>query len=138
MAAFVLSKVPNAHIAPAVAADQFALVGMDDHVIYGTGVVVVTLDHTRLGVPYLDRAILGAGNHPFCVAVESQASDVVEMAFKSEHRIRIARFDLVEFDRMVASRSEKFLVRGDAQAIHLRVGMVDGPLADTGERFPEP
>lgn len=39
---------------------------------------------------------------------------------------------------MVASRSEKLLVRGDAQAIDLRVGMVDCPLTDARERFPEP
>lgn len=135
--ALVLAQIPDAHIAPAIAADQLALIRVDDDIIDRDAMGVVALHAARACVPDLDGAILGARHHPLALAMEGDAGDVGRVAFKGEHGIRIRRLDLVELDRVVAGGGEEALVGRDAEAVDLRVGMRDRPGADAGERFPE-
>lgn len=66
----VLRQVPDPHVAASVAADEFALVGVDDYVVYGDAVAVVALDVAASRVPDLDGAVFGTRHHPFAFAVE--------------------------------------------------------------------
>ena len=52
------------------------------------------------------------------------------MAVKSKERVGVRRADIVQFDIVVASGSEIALVRRDAEAIDLRVRMLDSARAD--------
>jgi len=54
--ALVLREVPDADIASAITRDEFALVGVDHHVIYGHTVGVVALNMAGPRVPYLDSS----------------------------------------------------------------------------------
>lgn len=94
MRAIILGQVPDAHAARAVAADDLALVGMYDHIIGGTAVVVGALDGTRAGLPDLDGAVLGGGDHPLALAVEGDAGDVARVALEIQERIRIRALDV--------------------------------------------
>ena len=58
MAAFVLAQIPDPYVASSVAGYQLALIGMNHHIIDRTAMIVVPLDSTSLGIPYLHRAIL--------------------------------------------------------------------------------
>ena len=76
MRALVLAQVPDADCTGAVAADKLALVRVDDDVIDGGTVVVVALDRAGPDVPDLDRAVLGARDHPLALAVEGDGGHV--------------------------------------------------------------
>jgi len=80
--AFVLAQIPNAYVSPAITADEFALIGMNGNIVYRVAVVVITLHSAGLGIPNLDCAVLRASDHPFRVAVEANAGDVVCVALK--------------------------------------------------------
>lgn len=60
------------------------------------------------------------------------------MPVEREHRVWIRGADVVELDILVARGSEVALVGGDAEAVHLGVGVLDGARADARKRFPEP
>lgn len=49
----------------------------------------------------------------------------------------VGGLDVVEFDGMVPGGGEETLVGGDAEAIYLRIGVLDCAGADAGEGFPE-
>jgi len=135
--AVVLGQVPHAYAAVAVAADDLALVGVDDDVVGGAAVVVAPLYGPAPRLPYLDGAVLGARHHPLALAVEGYARDVARVALEDEQRVRVGGFDIEELDRVVAGRGEEALVRRYAQAVHLRVGVLYGARADARERLPE-
>jgi hypothetical protein len=135
--ALVLAEVPDAHVAPAVAANELALVRMDDYIIHRCAVRVVALDAACARVPYLDSAVLGARYHPLALAVERNAGDVGRVAFEGQDGIGICGLDLVELDGVVAGGGEEALVGGDAEAVDLRIGVRDRAGADAGEGFPE-
>ena len=137
MRALVLAQVPDPHITPAITANELALIGVNDDVVDGRAMGVVTLDTARPRIPDLDGAILGARHHPLALAVERDARDVGRVAFKREHGIGVGRLDLVEFDRVVAGGGEEALVGGDAEPVYLRVGVRNCAGADAGEGFPE-
>ena len=76
MRAFVLAEVPDAHVAAAVAADELALVRVDDDVVDRHAVGVVALDIATARVPDLDGPVFRRRNEPFGLAVERDACDV--------------------------------------------------------------
>jgi len=135
--AFVLPQIPYTHIAAAVATNQLPLIRMYNHIIDRAIVMVNPLYATRSRVPYLDRAVFRTRDHPFALAVEGHASDIPGVAVKGEEWIGIRGADVVEFDIVVARSSEVALVGRDAEAIDLRVGVLDGTGAYAGEGFPE-
>lgn len=137
MGADALAQVPDADHASAIAADELALVGVDDHVVDGSSVDVVTLETAGAGVPDLDSSILRAGDHPLALAVESNASDVVGVTLEGHHWVGVGGFDVVEPDIAVACGCKVALVGSDAEAIDLGVRVLDGTRADTGQRLPE-
>ena len=114
MRTFILAQVPDAHVARAIAGNQLALVGMDDDIVDGRdvrkdvadggAVGVVALDTAGARVPDLHGAVLGAGHHPFPLAVEGDAGDVVGVSVKGQHGTRVRRADVVELDVVVARR----------------------------------
>lgn len=56
VAAFVFAEIPDADVAASVAGDEFALVGVDDDVVDGDAVGVVSLDVAAASVPDFDGA----------------------------------------------------------------------------------
>ena len=82
MGAVILGQVPNADAAVAVAADDLALVGVDDNVVCGAAVIVAALDDAAARLPDLDRAVLGASDHPLPLTVKGDAGDVARMALE--------------------------------------------------------
>lgn len=137
MGALVLAQIPDADVAAAITGNELSLVGMNDDVVDGMVVIVIALNAGGPGVPDLDGAVLGAGHHPLALAVKSDPGDIGGVTVKSQHRVRIGGTDVVEFDVLIAGRSEPALVGGDAQSIDLRVWVLDGARADSGEGFPE-
>lgn len=138
MCAGILGQVPDADVAGAVAADNLALVGVDGDIIGRAAVAVAALDGAGARLPDLDGAVLGARHHPLALAVEGDAGDVARVALKRQQRARVGRLDVVELDGLVAGGGEVALVGRDAQAVDLRVGVLDRAGADAGERLPEP
>lgn len=138
MGALVFAQVPYADVAAAVAGDEFPLVRVDDDVVDGEAVVVVALHARAAGVPDLDRAVLGAGDHPLALAVERDAGHVARVPVKGQDRARVCRADVVELDVVVAGRGEVALIRRDAEPVDLGVRVLDRARADPRQRFPEP
>lgn len=110
MRAGVLSQIPNLHAARLVAADQFALIGMYDHVVDGSIVDVITLHHggsvvssgtasNRPGrdlprVPHFDCAVLAARDYPLALRRVRQGGDVGGVPFECSNRVGIQRRDV--------------------------------------------
>lgn len=138
VAAVVLRQVPNANTASAIAADDLALVGVDHDIVDRAAVVVTALDVATSGLPNLDGAILGRGDHPLALAVEGHARDVARVTLEGEKGVGVGRFDVVQLDRVMAGGGEVALVRRDTQSVDLGVGVLDGTRADAGEGLPEP
>lgn len=128
--AAVLGEVPDPDAAGPVAADDLALVGVYDDVVGRAAVVVAALDGAAARLPDLDGAVLRARDHPFALAVEGDAGDVACVTLEGEQRVRIGRLDIKELDRVVAGGGEEALVGRDAQAVDLRVGVLDRARAD--------
>lgn len=89
MGALVFAQVPYADVAAAVAGNEFPLVRVDDDVVDGEAVVVVALHARAPGVPDLDSAVLGAGDHPLALAVERDAGHVARVPVKGQNRARV-------------------------------------------------
>jgi hypothetical protein len=130
VAALVLAQIPDAHIAPAVAADELALVRMDHDVVNWHSVGIVPLDITTPSVPDLDRTIFARRDQPLGFAVERNACDVAGVAVEGEDRVGVRRLDVVELDGVVPCGGEVALIGRDAEAVDLRVGVGDGARAD--------
>lgn len=89
MTALVLAQVPYSDIPTSIAADQLTLIGMYYDVVDGTTMIVISLHRAGLRVPDLHGSVLGRGDHPFGIAVKSNASDIVGMAFEGQSRVCI-------------------------------------------------
>lgn len=113
VAAVVLGQIPDTHTASAIAADDLALVGVDHNVVDRAAVVVTALDVAAPRLPDLDGAVLGRGDHPLALAVKGHARDVTGVALEGEEGVGVGRFDVVQFDRVMAGGSEIALVRRD-------------------------
>lgn len=62
--AAVFCEVPDLDAPLLVAADELALIRMDDDLVDGRLVVIVALNVTRPGIPDLERMVLGRGDEP--------------------------------------------------------------------------
>lgn len=91
--------------------------------------LVISLNHACSGVPYSYGHVLRACDHPFALTVKRDSSDIVCVSFELLDGVWVARLDIVQADHVPASRSEVFLVGGDAQAIDLGLWMLDCPRA---------
>lgn len=138
MRAVIFRQVPHANAAVAVAADDFALVRVNDDVVGGAAVAVATLNLAGTRLPDLDGAVLRACDHPFSFAVKGDACDVPGVTLKGQEGVRVGRLDVEELDRVVAGGSEEALVGRYAETVDLRVGVLDRARADAGKCFPEP
>lgn len=114
MTTIVLGKIPDLDAAGAVAADDLALVGVDDDIVGGATMVVAALDGASARLPDLDGAVLGAGHHPLALAVEGDAGDVARVALKGQQRVGVGALDVEQLDGVVAGGREEALVGRDA------------------------
>lgn len=137
MRAVVLSQIPYSDTSSPIAADDLALVWMDDHVIDWRSMAVTSLNSSTACLPNLDRSIFRACHHPLPLAMESHASDIICMTFESKERVWIGRLDVVELNTMVTGCCKKSLVGRDAESIDLGIGVLNCSRADTRERLPE-
>ena len=87
--ALILAQVPDTNIASTVAADEFALVWMDDNIIDWYSVCIVPLYISAPSVPNFDCAILRRGYHPFPLTVKSDTSDITRMAIEGKNRVGV-------------------------------------------------
>jgi hypothetical protein len=105
---------------------------MNNHIIDRTVVHIRPLDRAGPRFPDANGAVFAARDHPFSLAVEGDARDVAGMAFEDEERGRVGGADVEELDVVVAGCGEEALVRRDAEAIYLAVGVLDCSGADSG------
>lgn len=137
MAAVVLGQIPDPDTATAITAYDLALVGMDHDVIGRAAMVIASLDGTRSCLPDLDCAVLGGRNHPLALAMEGDSSDIASVTLERQQRVWVRRFDVVKFHGVVAGGSQEALIGGDAEAIDLRVRVLNRTRADPRECLPE-
>lgn len=137
MRAFILPQVPDPHAAPSIAGNQLPLIRMNHHIVDRALVQIVPLNTPRPRIPDLDRAILGARDHPFALAMESDARDVARVPVERQHGVRIRGADVVELDVVVPRGGEVALVGRDAEPVDLGVRVLDCARADAREGFPE-
>lgn len=138
MRAVILGQVPDSDTSTTIAADDLALVRVDNYVIDWAAVAVAALNSAAAGLPNLDSAILRAGNHPFALTVERNAGDVVGMALEGQDWVWVCRFDIVELDAVMTSSCEESLVWRDTETVDLRIRVLDGTRADSRKSLPEP
>jgi hypothetical protein len=98
---------------------------------------ITSLDRATPSLPDLDCAIFRACDHPFSLAVECDARHIATVTLKCEEGVWVCGFDVVEFDRVMASRSEESFVGRDAEAIDLGVRMLNRSRADAREGLPK-
>lgn len=103
---------------------------MDDYIVDGGTVDIVTLQTSSASIPDLDRAIFGAGDHPLALTVKGDTSDVVGVTLEGHHGIGVGGLDVEELDIVVTCSGEKALVGGDTQTVHLGVRVLNGARAD--------
>lgn len=130
MRAIVLAQIPDAYAAAAVTADDLALVRVNDDVVCGRAVVVTSLYGAAPRLPDLDGSVLGARHHPLALAMEGHAGDISRMALEGQQGVGVGGLDIVELDGVVAGSGEEALVGRNAEAVDLRVGVLDGARAD--------
>lgn len=134
----ILSQIPDSHCPTPVTTDDLSLVRVDHDIINRRGVVIAPLYGPRPGFPYLHGAVLRRGYHPLALAVEGHAGDIALVALEGEDGVGVRRLDVVELDGVVAGGGEVALVGRDAEAVDLRLGVLDGARADAREGLPEP
>lgn len=98
---------------------------------------IASLDRATPSLPDLDCAIFRACDHPFSLTVECDPRHVAAVTLKCEEGVWVCGFDVVEFDRVMACRGEEAFVGRDAEAIDLRVRMLDRSRADARESLPK-
>lgn len=69
--------------------------------------------------------------------MKCDSRNIIRVALKGHHRVRIGGFDVEEFNIGVACCGEVAFVRGDAETVNLGVGVLEGARTDAGEGFPE-
>lgn len=82
MSASILGQIPEPNAAAPIAADDFTLVWVDDHVIDRRSVVVAPLNHAGARIPNFDGAVLGTRDHPLPIAVECNTGYIARMALE--------------------------------------------------------
>jgi hypothetical protein len=112
--ALVLAQVPDAHIPPAVTANQLALVRVNNDIVHGDTVSVVSLHVAAARVPDLDGAVLRRRHEPLALAVERHARNVGRVPVERQDRIGVRRLDVIQLDCVVARGGEVAFVGGDA------------------------
>lgn len=137
MCACILREVPYPHAARTIAADDLALIRMNHHIIHRRPVIVAALNGAGFGFPDFDRSVLRTRHHPFALAVKRHAGNVPSVTLKCQQRVGIRRLDIVELDGVVARRGQKSLVGGNAEPVHLGIGMLDRARANARQSFPE-
>jgi len=111
---------------------------VDDYIVDSVAVRVAALNSASASLPDLNRAILRACDHPFALAVERNARDITRVAIEGEEGVWVRGLDVVELDCVVACSGEETLVWRDAEAIDLRIRVLDCARADTRQSLPEP
>lgn len=134
----VLGQVPDSDTPTMITADDLALVWVDDNVVDWRVVVVAALNGAGASFPDFHGSVLRASNHPFSLAVECNAGNVVGMALKGQNGVWVRGFDIVELDAVMACGGKKALVRRDTEAVDLGVRMLDSTRAYSGKSLPEP
>lgn len=137
MCAYTLTQVPDTHHTSSVTTDELALVRVNDYVVDRGSVDIVTLQTTGSGIPNLDRTIFRACHHPLALTVEGNTGNIVGVTLEGHDGIRIRGLNVKEFDIVMARSSKKALVGSNAQAVHLRVGVLNGARADSRESLPK-
>lgn len=100
--------------------------------------VIAPLYRARPCLPDLDGAVFGACHHPLSLAVKGDACDVAGMALKDKMWCRVGIPDFKELDCVMAGGGKISLVGGDAQAVHLRVWVLDRSRTDARKGLPKP
>lgn len=136
--ACVLGQVPKPDAPCSVAANDLALVRVDDHVVCRGAMVIAPLYCAGPCLPDLDGAVFGACHHPFSLAVKGDACDIAGMTLKDKMWCRVGIPDFKELDCVVAGGGKISLVGGDAEAVHLRVWVLDRSRADARKGLPKP
>lgn len=126
MSALVLSEIPDSDTSTAVAADQLSLVRVDDYIIDWTSMRVIPLYGSGPCIPDLDCSILRACYHPFAFQMKRDACDISMMAFEYHTRTGRARSYIVELYVFVSSCGKEAFVGRNAEAVNLRLGMLNG------------
>lgn len=137
MSTLVLAEIPDPDISTTVTGDEFALVGVDNHIIDRGAMRVVSLNAAGTSIPDLDSAIFRACDHPFPFAMKGYPSNVASMTLEGKNGARIGRADIVKLDIMTSSSREIALIWRDAKTIDLRVRMLNGSRANSGKSLPK-
>lgn len=137
MRTIVLSKIPYSDGSRTITTNNLALIRMYNNIVHRTPMIITPLNASLPRLPDLDRPIFRTGNHPFALAMKSDAGDVVGVAFEGEDWIRICGFNIVELHVGVGGGSEETLIGRDAEAVDLAVWVLDCAGTDAGESFPE-
>lgn len=114
VSADAFTQVPNPDNTSAIAANEFALVGVDYNVVDRSFMRVIALQAACTGIPDFNRTVFRAGDHPLPLAVKRDAGDVVRMAVEGHDRIGIGRFDVIQLDIIVAGGCQVPFIGGDA------------------------
>lgn len=101
MGALVFTQIPDTDVSTAVTRYQLALIWMNNNIIHRShmredvlnmsSMSVIPLNVPSSGIPYLNRPVLGAGDHPFALAMEGNSRDVPSMAIKTDDRAWVCR-----------------------------------------------
>ncbi len=69
--------------------------------------------------------------------MERNARDIIRVSFESQKRIGVRGLDVVELYAVMPSCGKKPFIRGDAETVNLRVGMLDCSRANAGKSLPK-
>jgi hypothetical protein len=125
MRAAVFRQVPYTNVSPSVAANDFTLIGMYNHVIDGRPMSITSLHRAATSFPDLDRPILRASDHPLPFAVKCYTGNIASVPLEREYRIGVRRLDVVELDIMMARRRKEAFIGRYTESVYLRLGMLD-------------
>jgi len=121
----VLGQIPYSDTSRPVATDNLTLIRVDYDIIRRAAMVIASLNRSSPCLPDLDSAVFGASNHPFSLAVKSDACDVAGMPLESQQWVRVRGFDIVELDGVMTSGGKVSFVGGDAEAVDLGIRMLN-------------
>lgn len=124
--AIILCQVPNSNTPTLVAANDFALVWVNDYIIDRCSMGITALHSATPSLPDFDCAILRACTHPLSLAVKLNACDIACMTFERKERVGVGGFYIVKLYRMISSSREEALIRGNAKTVDLGIRVLDG------------
>eukprot|EP00951_Prasinocladus_malaysianus_P010991 scaffold81109_cov36-Prasinocladus_malaysianus.AAC.2 len=109
-AAGVGCKIPYSDVPVLVPADYLPLVGMQDHRVDGRPRLIFSLARWRPEVPYTNRPVLAAAEHPLGVLLEAHRGDIACMAIVAGHWLGIVGVDFIYTDVWIPRGCEQLLV----------------------------